>query len=69
MQGVKNGRSMWEEAREILRSSVRMIESEQDDLAELVRRRFTAFSRYRVDYSKTEEMRNPAGVGSSSCTR
>jgi antitoxin FitA len=43
MQAAKNGRSMEEEAREILRASLGFVESEQSSLAESIRKRFAAF--------------------------
>jgi len=59
MQAAKNGRSMEEEAREILRSSLRVIESEQVGLAESIRNRFVAFHGVELIIPKREQMRKP----------
>ena len=59
MQAAKNGRSMEEEAREILRTSLRVVESEQSGLAESIRKRFGAFHGVDLTVPKREEMRKP----------
>ena len=59
MQAAKNGRSMEEEAREILRTSLRVVESEQSGLAESIRKRFAAFHGVELSVPKREEMRKP----------
>jgi plasmid stability protein len=59
MQAAKNGRSMEEEAREILRTSLRMVESEQSGLAESIRKRFAAFHGVELSIPNREEMRKP----------
>ena len=59
MQAAKNGRSMEEEAREILRTSLRVAESEQSGLAESIRKRFAAFHGVDLTVPKREEMRKP----------
>jgi antitoxin FitA len=59
MQAAKNGRSMEEEAREILRSSLTVIESPQVGLAESIRNRFAAFHDVELIIPKREQMRKP----------
>jgi plasmid stability protein len=59
MQAAKNGRSMEEEAREILRTSLSVVESEQGGLAESIRKRFAAFDGVELSIPKREEMRKP----------
>lgn len=59
MQAAKNGRSMEAEAREILRISLRVGESEQSGLAESIRKRFAAFHGVELTVPKREEMRKP----------
>jgi len=57
MQAAKHGRSMEEEAREILRSSLRVLESEQCDLAESIRRRFAPFHGVELNIPTREAIR------------
>jgi len=59
MQAAKHGRSMEEEAREVLRTSLRIVESEQSGLAESIRRRFAAFHGVELSIPKREQMRKP----------
>jgi plasmid stability protein len=59
MQAAKHGRSMEEEAREILRTSLNVGEPEQCDLAEAIRRRFAAFHGVELSIPKREDMREP----------
>jgi plasmid stability protein len=59
MQAAKNGRSMEEEAREILRHSLRGVESEQGGLAESIRKRFAQFHDVELSIPKREQMRKP----------
>jgi antitoxin FitA len=59
MQAAKNGRSMEEEAREILRTALKVVESEQSGLAESIRKRFAAFHGVELTVPKREEMRKP----------
>jgi antitoxin FitA len=59
MQAAKHGRSMEEEAREILRTSLRIVESEQGGLAESIKRRFAAFHGVELSIPKREQMRKP----------
>lgn len=62
MQAAKHGRSMEEEAREILRSSLRVLESEQCDLAESIRRRFAPFH-VELSIPTREAIRKPPTFG------
>jgi antitoxin FitA len=59
IQAAKHGRSMEEEAREILRTSLSGAEPEQCDLAEAIRRRFAAFRGVELRIPKREESREP----------
>lgn len=59
MQAAENGRSMEEEAREILRTSLSVVESEQSSLAESIRKRFAAFHGVELKIPKRQEMRKP----------
>jgi antitoxin FitA len=59
MQAAKNGRSMEEEAREILRASLSFVESERGGLAESIRKRFAAFPGVELSIPKREQMRKP----------
>jgi len=63
MQAAKHGRSMEEEAREILRSSLRVLESEQCDLAESIRRRFAPFHCVELSIPTREAIRKPPTFG------
>jgi antitoxin FitA len=59
MQAAKNGRSMEEEAREILRSSLRVVEAEHVSLAESIKNRFDAFHGVELTIPKRELVRKP----------
>ena len=59
MQAAENGRSMEEEAREILRTSLSVVESEEGGLAESIRKRFAAFHGVELRVPKRGEMRKP----------
>jgi antitoxin FitA len=59
IQAAKHGRSMEEEAREILRASLTLAEPEQRDLAESIRRRFAAFRRVELSIPERDNMRDP----------
>ena len=59
MQAAQNGRSMEEEAREILRASLGAMESEQRGLAESVRKRFARFHGIELSIPRREQMRKP----------
>jgi plasmid stability protein len=59
MRAAENGRSMEEEAREILRNSLSVVESEQSSLAESIRKRFAAFHGVELKIPKRQEMRKP----------
>jgi antitoxin FitA len=60
VQAAKNGRSMEEEAREILRASLSVVESEESGLAESIRKRFAPFHGVELRIAKREEMRKPS---------
>jgi antitoxin FitA len=59
MQAARNGRSMEEEARQILRASLGFVESEQNSLAESIRKRFAAFHGVGISIPKREQIRKP----------
>ena len=59
MQAAKNGRSMEEEAREILRASLSVVESEESGLAESIRKRFATFHGVELRIPKREKIRKP----------
>jgi antitoxin FitA len=59
MQAAKNGRSIEEEAREILRNSLNFYGSEQRGLAESIRKRFAGFHGLKLSIPKREQMRKP----------
>lgn len=59
MQAAKNGRSMEEKAREILRASLSVVVPEESGLAESIRQRFAAFHGVELRILKREEMRKP----------
>jgi len=59
VQAAKNGRSMEEEAREILRNALNFVESEQSGLARSIRKRFAAFHDVELRIPKREQARKP----------
>jgi plasmid stability protein len=59
MQAARHGRSMEQEAREILRTSLSVSEPEQRDLAESIRRRFAAFHGVELSIPKRDHLREP----------
>ena len=59
IQAAENGRSMEEEAREILRSSLNLVESEKTGLAESIRKRFAPFHDVELSIPKREQTRKP----------
>ena len=59
MLAAENGRSMEEEAREILRTSLSFVGSEQGGLAESIRKRFAAFRGVKLNIPKRQQMRKP----------
>jgi antitoxin FitA len=59
IQAAKHGRSMEEEAREILRTSLSVVEPQQRDLAESIRKRFAAFHGVELSIPKREDIREP----------
>ena len=56
----QHGRSTEEEAREILRASLSVVESEESGLAESIRKRFAPFHGVELRIAKREEMRKPS---------
>jgi plasmid stability protein len=59
IQAAHHGRSMEEEAREILRASLRVVQPPQHDLADSVRKRFATFHGVELQIPKREDMRKP----------
>jgi antitoxin FitA len=59
MRAAENGRSMEEEAREILRTSLNEVQPEQTSLATAIRRRFAAFHGIELKIPKRQAMRKP----------
>ena len=59
VQAAKNGRSMEEEAREILRTSLNFVESEHGGLAKSIRKRFAAFHDVELRIPRREQTRKP----------
>ncbi|MBV9733995.1 MAG: plasmid stabilization protein [Verrucomicrobia bacterium] len=59
VQAAQNGRSMEEEAREILRASLSVVESEENGLAESIRKRFATFHGVELRIPKREKIRKP----------
>jgi plasmid stability protein len=59
VQAAHHGRSMEEEAREILRSALTAARPETRNLAESIRRRFSAFGGIELELPKRDPLRNP----------
>ncbi len=60
VRAAHHGRSMEEEAREILRSSLTESSPAQANLAESIRRRFAAFGGLDLELPRRDAMREPA---------
>jgi len=59
VQAAHHGRSMEEEAREILRSALTTARPQKGNLAESIRQRFAAFGGVELDLPKRGPMREP----------
>jgi len=59
VQAAHHGRSMEEEAREILRSALTRVETEGGSLAESIRKRFAAFGGVELELPKRDPLRQP----------
>jgi len=59
VRAAHHGRSMEEEAREILRSAVNRTGPEEDSLAEAIRRKFAALGGVELQIPKREPIREP----------
>ena len=57
IRAAHHGRSMEEEAREILRTSLTAASSEQENLAEAIRRRFAAFGGLQLEPGRRDPVR------------
>jgi plasmid stability protein len=63
IQAAHHGRSMEEEAREILRSSLSASRPAKSNLAETVRRRFAAFGGVKIELPRRDAVRQPPRFG------
>jgi antitoxin FitA len=63
IRAAHHGRSMEEEAREILRSAVRTSSPAKGNLAEAIRRRFAAFGGLTLELPQRTAMRKPPEFG------
>ncbi len=63
VQAAHHGRSMEEEAREILRSTLAEGETKRENLAQAVRRRFSALGGVDLELPKRLPMRKPPDFG------
>ena len=59
IRAAHHGRSMEEEAREILRSSLTAARPAKRNLAETIRRRFAAFGGVKLELPRRDAMRQP----------
>jgi len=59
VQAAHHGRSMEEEAREILRSALTAVRAEKRNLAGSIRRRFSAFGGVELELPKRDRLRHP----------
>jgi plasmid stability protein len=59
VQAAHHGRSMEEEAREILRSALRRVPSQGGDLAESIQRRFSVFGGVELEVPARDPARRP----------
>jgi antitoxin FitA len=60
VQAAHHGRSMEEEAREILRSALTAARPTKRNLAESIRQRFTAFGGVELELPRRDAVRQPA---------
>ncbi|MFZ3214393.1 MAG: hypothetical protein WA188_23040 [Terriglobales bacterium] len=63
IQAAQHGRSMEEEAREILRSCLSTSRPARKNLAEAIRRRFAAFGGIRLELPRRDAVRLPPHSG------
>ncbi len=63
IQAAHNGRSMEEEAREILRSSLSASRPSKENLAESIRRRFAALGGVELELPRRDAVRLPPHSG------
>ena len=61
VQAAHHGRSMEEEAREILRSALTSSSSGRGNLAEAIRRRFAAFGGFEFELPRRDSVRQAPG--------
>ena len=59
MRAAHNGRSMEEEAREILRGALAAVKGPEKNLAELIRERFAPFGGVELKIPKRQSIRKP----------
>jgi antitoxin FitA len=59
VQAAHHGRSMEEEAREILRSALTTVRPQKKNLAESIRQRFAAFGGVELELPKRDPVRQP----------
>jgi plasmid stability protein len=59
VRAAHHGRSMEEEAREILRSALRSSPSARENLADAIRRRFAAFGGFELKLPRRDAVRHP----------
>jgi len=63
VRAARQGRSMEDEAREILRTALADADDTSQDLAARIRRRFRAIAGVELEISKREPMREPPELG------
>jgi plasmid stability protein len=63
IRAASHGRSMEEEARDILRSALAVVEPEPENLAVAIRRRFGPLGGVDLDIPPREPMRDPIDFG------
>jgi plasmid stability protein len=63
IRAAEHGRSMEEEARDILRSALAVVEPEPENLAVAIRRRFGPLGGVDLDIPPREPMRDPIDFG------
>jgi len=63
IRAAHHGRSMEEEAREILRSSLTASRSSRRNLAETIRRRFAALGGVKLELPRRDALRRPPHFG------
>lgn len=63
IRAAANGRSMEDEARDILKSALAVVEAEPENLAVAIRRRFEPLGGVQLDIPPREPMRDPIDFG------